>query len=81
MASVTVAIWSNPMFGSKAEKEQRLARIVALLERRGALSQAEIAQLLGVPRSTILRDLPELEARRIYLHEDDQGRVSLARWW
>ncbi|MEN9934315.1 MAG: hypothetical protein RLZZ387_894 [Chloroflexota bacterium] len=69
------------MFGSKDAKAERLEQIVTLLERHGALSQAEIAQQLGVPRSTVMRDLPQLEERGIYLHEDERGKVSLARWW
>ena len=69
------------MFGSKQARVERLEQIVALLEQHDTLSQAEIAQQLDVPRSTILRDLPQLEDRGVYLSEDDQGKISLARWW
>lgn len=69
------------MFGSKEAKAERLEQIVALLERHETMSQAEIAQELGVPRSTVMRDLPQLEDRGIYLYEDDDGRVSLSHWW
>jgi predicted DNA-binding transcriptional regulator YafY len=68
------------MFGSKQEKEDRLGQYVEILKEHAELSQAELAQLLGVPRSTVLRDLPELEDRGVYLQEDE-GKLSLSRWW
>lgn len=43
------------------------------------LRASELAQLLGVPRSTVLRDLPALEEAGILLMEDEQGRLSLFR--
>lgn len=36
-----------------------------------------LAQLLGVPRSTVQRDLPALEERGTLLMEDDRGLLSL----
>lgn len=69
------------MFGNKREKHERLDRIIELLTQYESLSAAQIAQKLRVPRSTIMRDLPLLEARGIYLHEDEHGRLSLIRWW
>ncbi len=69
------------MFGSKHEKAKRLERIAELLEERNELSPAQIADYLGVPRSTVLRDLPELEERGIILQEGENGKISLARWW
>lgn len=69
------------MFGSKQGKQERLARYQELL---GAeeLTQAQIAQRLGVPRSTVLRDLAHLEEQGVQLDEDDGGRLRLfRRWW
>lgn len=38
------------MFGTKAEKAERLEQIIELLELHGSLSQAELAQRLRVPQ-------------------------------
>ena len=35
------------------------------------------ARLLGLDRSTVMRDLPALEERGVLLAEDDRGRLSL----
>lgn len=40
------------------------------------LSQAELARSLGVPRSTMMRDLPLLEDRGILLQED-AAKISI----
>lgn len=67
------------MFGSKQDKHERLAQIAEVLRHYpDGLSQAEIAAHLGVPRSTIARDLPVLEERGIFLQEDN-GKLSLFR--
>lgn len=68
------------MFGNKQDKQDRLERYVELLNQHPELSQAELARLLGVPRSTVMRDLPELEDQGIYLQEDE-GKLSRSRWW
>lgn len=65
------------MFGTKQEKQERLERIAEMLEIE-ELSQAELARKLGVHRSTINDDLDDLEARGIYLQED-QGKLSIFR--
>ena len=36
-----------------------------------------LARLLGLDRSTVMRDLPALEERGTLLAEDDRGRLSL----
>jgi DeoR/GlpR family transcriptional regulator of sugar metabolism len=69
------------MFGSKEGKVERLERIIELLENHEKLSPAQLADHLGVPRSTVLRDLPTLEERGIILQEDPDGKVSISRWW
>ncbi len=69
------------MFGSKQGKQERLAQYEQLLGDEG-LTPAQIAARLGVPRSTVLRDLPELEERGVKLEEEGDGRLRLfRRWW
>ena len=38
-----------------------------------------LARLLGVPRSTVQRDLPALEEQGTLLMEDERGALSLFR--
>ena len=64
------------MFGSKEGKVDRLEQEIELLEGE-ALLPAQIAERLGVPRSTVMRDLPELEDRGVLLQEDEDGRLSI----
>lgn len=69
------------MFGSKRGKQERLAQYQELLGEE-ALTAAQIAARLGVPRSTVLRDLPELEEHGVRLEEGEGGRLRLfRRWW
>lgn len=69
------------MFGSKKEKEERLERYSQILGEE-ALSSGQIAEKLGVPRSTVMRDLPKLEEQGIYLEEEEDGKLRLSRkWW
>jgi|GEM_PF-576099 DNA-binding IclR family transcriptional regulator len=68
------------MFGSKKGKQQRLEQMVGLLQNHPAgLAPTELAQKLGVPRSTVHRDLVALEKRGVLLAEDPRGRLSLFR--
>ncbi len=66
------------MFGSKQGKEERLEQEVELLEQQ-ALSPAQIAERLNVPRSTVTRDLPVLEDRGVFLQEAEDGKLSIFR--
>lgn len=70
------------MFGSKQGKQERLGQYEALLDEE-ALTAAQLAARLGVPRSTVLRDLPELEERGVRLEEDAEGgKLRIFRpWW
>lgn len=69
------------MFGDKKSKQDRLERYEDLLG-EGELSQAELARRLGVPRSTVMRDLVDLEERGVQLEETEDGRLRLfRRWW
>jgi DNA-binding Lrp family transcriptional regulator len=69
------------MFGSKRGKQERLEQYEQVLH-DAALTPAQIAAKLGVPRSTVLRDLPELEERGVKLEEAADGKLRLfRRWW
>ena len=59
------------MFGSKQKKRERQQKIKQLFTQAypGTLSVPELAQLLNVPNSTIIRDLPDLEDQEFYLEE------------
>lgn len=63
------------MFGTKQEKANRLQEIIELLRVHHELTVAQIASYLGVPRSTIWRDLPVLEEYGVRLQECD-GKLS-----
>ncbi|MSP12928.1 MAG: HTH domain-containing protein [Chloroflexi bacterium] len=59
---------------------QRLAQITRLLQQHAeGLTQSQIAQELGLHRSTVMRDLPALEESGILLAEDERGRLKLFR--
>ena len=60
--------------------EGRLERYAALVpEYPEGVRPSELARLLGVHRSTVLRDLPALEERGTLLAEDERGLLSLFR--
>lgn len=60
-------------------KSERLLQIEALLlHHPEGLSQAELARRLGVHRSTIYRDLPELTTR-FAIYETSDGRLMIDR--
>lgn len=63
--------------GRKAD-EGRLNRYEEMVpDYPEAVRPGLLAQLLGVPRSTVQRDLPALEERGTLLVEDDRGLLSL----
>ncbi len=66
------------MYGNKQQKTDRLGRLVALVAKAGkGISQAALAQRLGVSRAVINKDLVTLHVRGVRLAEDDKGRLSL----
>lgn len=69
------------MFGNKQAKQERLAQYQDLLSAE-ELTAAQLAARLGVPRSTVLRDLPCLEEQGVQLEEAACGKLRLfRRWW
>ena len=67
------------MFGNKQAKRARLERMADAVGQQPGISQSELARQLGVPRSTVKRDLPTLEQAGILLSEDERGRLALFR--
>ncbi len=58
----------------------RLDRYEELIpEYPDGIRPSHLARLLGVPRSTVQRDLPALEERGTLLMEDERGFLSLFR--
>lgn len=69
------------MYGNKNEKQMRLGKIVVLVTQSASgLTQAELARVLGVNRSTICKDLISLEDSGIRLAEDEAGRLIWPDW-
>ncbi len=64
------------MFGSKDDKSKRLERMVEIIAKAPVgITQAALARLLGVGRSTVSKDLRALERRGVRLSEDRRGRL------
>lgn len=71
------------MFGTKQSKWRRQEQIVELLRRHypEGLTVPELARMLDVPNSTILRDLPDLEDQQVFLDEDrNRLRIAFQDW-
>ena len=67
------------MFGSKDEKQNRLERMLDIIAKSPqGITQAALARLLGVGRSTVNKDLVALEKRGVRLSEDRRGRLHQA---
>ena len=64
------------MFGNKQQKRNRLAQMTDIITKSPAgITQAALARLLGVGRSTVHKDLRALEKRGVRLSEDRRGRL------
>ena len=61
--------------------EERLARIVEVVEQEGTATVAKLAELLGTSESTIRRDLDKLDQAQIDIRIGNRprGRPSYAR--
>lgn len=55
------------------KKEPTLDEMNSLIEQHPGISAAELAQKLGVAKSTIARRLPGMDEAGLLLYEDDQG--------
>ncbi len=68
------------MFGNKQAKRERLEQMADVIEQHSeGISQSALARQLGIPRSTVKRDLPTLEQAGILLAEDERGRLLMFR--
>ena len=65
------------MFGNKQAKQARLEQMAKAIEQHPDITQAELAREMGMPRSTVKRDLPAMEKAGILLAEDARGRLKL----
>ena len=69
------------MYGDKDVKRARLETMAKLVAAAPTgVTQAELAQALGVSRSTVNKDLVCLESNGVCLAEDDAGRLWLPEW-
>ena len=67
------------MFGNKDQKRSRLEQMAVLITQAPlGITQAALARLLGVGRSTVNKDLVALERRGVRLSEDRKGRLYRA---
>lgn len=65
------------MFGNKDEKRERMAKLVDLVVAQPGITQAKLARMLGVNRSTVFKDLVNLSELGIRLSQDDRGGLYL----
>jgi DeoR/GlpR family transcriptional regulator of sugar metabolism len=68
------------MFGSKKEKQERLQRMIGIIQAQGEVSHTELARTLHVSRQTVVEDLASLHDQRMLLCER-HGKVSLLERW
>lgn len=69
------------MFGRKDKKQERLDLIQEIVQTDvSGVTQAELARRCGSTRSTIHKDLAELEKRGVILAEDETGKLHWPFW-
>ncbi|MGQ9815692.1 MAG: HTH domain-containing protein [Candidatus Roseilinea sp.] len=69
------------MFGRKDKKQKRLRAIQEIVQSSTeGITQAELARRCASTRSTIYKDLAELEKRGVLLAEDEKGRLHWPFW-
>ncbi len=74
----TSTVGANPTSGGAhmafwKRKCDEFEQTLRLIEENPGIQPAELARLLGVSRSTIIRRLPSLEDAGHLLYEDDRG--------
>ncbi len=65
--------------GRKPNQERLERYEEAIPEYPGNIRPSQLARLLGVPSSTVQRDLPALEEQGTLLVENEKGLLSLFR--
>lgn len=55
------------------KKEPELDEMNALIEQYPGITAAQLAQTLGIAKSTVSRRLPGLDEAGLLLYEDDKG--------
>lgn len=61
---------------ARRTSETLVQAIARLTQEQTNMTTNGLAEMLGVPASTVARALPEVEARGVLLAEDDHGRLS-----
>ncbi len=57
------------------KKRSDFEKMFKLIQQHPGVRPAELARMLGVARSTVLRRLPSMEEAGYMLYEDDAGRL------
>lgn len=65
---------------ARRTSEALVQAIARLTQEQTNVTTNGLAEMLGVPASTVARALPEVEARGALLAEDDHGRLSFFGW-
>ena len=60
---------------ARLQNTERLEEIYRKIGEHPGKKAGFIARLLGLNRSDVTRSLPALEDKRLYITEDDQGRL------
>ncbi len=56
-------------------KQPDFEAMFEIIQRHPGIRPAELARMLGVSRSTVLRRLPSMEEAGFLLYEDDAGKL------
>ena len=67
------------LVGFWGRKQAEYEAMAELIERYPGIRPSELARMLGVNRSTVMRRLPSLEEAGILLVEDERGGLSIFR--
>jgi Mn-dependent DtxR family transcriptional regulator len=72
-ASTNLSSFGGSNMAHWHKKEPELADMNSLIEQNPGITAAELAQKLGVAKSTVTRRLPGLDEAGHLLYEDDKG--------